>query len=231
MEYLYYIILGIVSYFIGNLNGARIISKICHGDVTKSGSGNPGTLNVWRAFGFWPGVFTFVLDMLKGFIPTIIAYFTFDHINGCVGEIAMYVAGFSVILGHIFPIVYKFKGGKGIATSIGVFLVANWWVSLITFAVMIIGMLVIKYASIFTLGYVIAMSIVEICLCSPINWVNYIFISGILLLVLFAHRSNIIRLFTGKENKTELIQMLKKIANKNKKKELASEKSADQIEK
>lgn len=213
MIYFYYVLLAVASYFIGNINWARLISKIKHGDITKSGSGNPGTLNVWRTFGFWPGVLTFVLDMVKGLAPTLFAYLTFGHIGG-VSEVALYIAGFSVVLGHIFPVVYKFKGGKGIATSIGVFFVANWWVSLIVFAVMIIGMLFIKYASIFTIGFVVAMSIVEICLCYPGNWINYILISGILLLVIYAHRANLKRLFTGKENKTELLKMIKKMFKK-----------------
>ncbi|MBE7076867.1 MAG: glycerol-3-phosphate 1-O-acyltransferase PlsY [Clostridiales bacterium] len=209
MNYFYYIVLAIVSYFIGNITWARIIAKANSGDITKSGSGNPGTLNTWRAFGFWPGVLTFVLDMVKGVIPCLVAYFLFKHIDGCNGEIAVYVAGFSVVLGHIFPVLFKFKGGKGIATSVGVFLVANWLVALILFLVMFISMLFIKYASILTIGFVIVMSIVEICLCSPANWINYILISGILVLVLYAHRKNIARLLTGKENKTELLKMIK----------------------
>lgn len=219
MNYLYYVFLGFISYLIGNISSARIVANFKHDDITKHGSGNPGTLNTWRAFGFWAGVITFVLDMVKGLIPTLVAYLTFGHIAGCSAEIAMYVAGFSVVLGHIFPVLFKFKGGKGIATSIGVFLVANWWVALIVFSVMIIGMLFVKYASIFTIGFVIAMSIVEICLCNPLNWVNYILISGILALVLFAHRSNIKKLFTGKENKTELLKMLKGLGKKKDKEE------------
>ena len=216
MNYLYYIILGVTSYFIGNFSSARVIAKVKHDDITKHGSGNPGTLNTWRAFGFWAGVLTFVLDMLKGLIPTLVAALAFKHINGCSAEIAVYVAGFSVVLGHIFPVLFNFKGGKGIATSIGVFLIANWWVSLIAFVVMIVGMLFIKYASIFTIGFVVAMSIVEICLVNPIHWVNYILISGVLVLVLFAHRANIVRLIKGKENKTELLAMLKGLGKKKK---------------
>jgi len=146
---------------------------------------------------------------VNGVIPCLVAYFLFKHIDGCNGEIAVYVAGFSVVLGHIFPVLFKFKGGKGIATSVGVFLVANWLVALILFLVMFISMLFIKYASILTIGFVIVMSIVEICLCSPANWINYILISGILVLVLYAHRKNIARLLTGKENKTELLKMIK----------------------
>lgn len=213
MEYLYYILLGVVSYFIGNLTGARFVAKLKKGDITKSGSGNPGTLNTWRTFGFWPGILTFVFDMLKGVIPTLVAYLTFGYI-GCNVEIAVYVAGFSVVLGHIFPVIFKFKGGKGIATSIGVFLVANWLVALIAVIIMLIGILFVKYASIFTIGYVIVLSIVEICLCNPANWINYIFISAVLALVLFAHRSNIKKIFTGTENKTELLKMLKGLGKK-----------------
>ncbi len=210
---LYYILLAVFSYFIGNINFGRVFGKINHKDVTKSASGNPGTLNTWRVCGFWPGVFTFVCDMLKGLIVCLAAYFIFKY-NGGNPEIAIYVAGFSVVLGHNYPVIFCFKGGKGVATSIGVFLVANWWVSLIVFVIMIVGMLFVKYASIFTIGFVITMSIVELCLCNPANWVNYILISLLLTVVLISHHANIHRLLTGKENKTELWAMVKGIFKK-----------------
>ena len=216
MNYLYYIILAFVAYLFGNFSSARLIAKFKHDDITKYGSGNPGTLNTWRAFGFWAGILTFLLDMLKGLIPTLIAYIGFKYVNGCTPEIAVYVAGFSVVLGHIFPVLFSFKGGKGIATSVGVFLVINWWVSLIAFVLMVVGMLFVKYASIFTIGFVVALSIVEICLINPANWINYIFVCGILALVLFAHRANIKRLLQGKENKTELLAMIKGLGKKKK---------------
>ena len=213
MKYLYYIILAVVCYFIGNITWARVVAKTKHDDITKHGSGNPGTLNSWRFYGFWPGVITFVLDMVKGLVSALAGYLIFKYC-GLNGEIALYVGGFACVLGHIFPVVFKFKGGKGIATSIGVFFVANWWVTLICFVAMIVSMLFIKYASICTLLEIIVLSVVEICLVNPSNWVNYILICGILFLVLFAHRANIKRLFTGKENKTELLAMLKKMSNK-----------------
>ena len=202
-----------MCYFIGNITWARVVAKTKHDDITKHGSGNPGTLNSWRFYGFWPGVITFVLDMLKGLVSALAGYLIFKYC-GLNGEIALYVGGFACVLGHIFPVVFKFKGGKGIATSIGVFFVANWWVTLICFVAMIVSMLFIKYASICTLLEIIVLSVVEICLVNPANWVNYILICGILFLVLFAHRANIKRLFTGKENKTELLAMLKKMSNK-----------------
>lgn len=215
MIYFYYSLLAVISYFIGNINFARVVAKFKKDDITKYGSGNPGTLNTWRAFGFWAGLITFLLDMIKGVFACLLGFFIMPLLDGN-ADIAVYVAGFSVVLGHIFPVVFKFKGGKGIATSVGVFLVANWWVALIAWAVMFIGMLFIKYASIFTIGFVIAMSTVEICVCNPANWINYMFICGILLLVIYAHRANVVRLLEGKENKTELLKMLKGLGKKKK---------------
>lgn len=213
MEYFLYALIAVCCYFLGNISGGRIVSSFKHIDITNTGSGNPGTLNTWRACGFWPGVLTFVIDMIKGVVASLTAFLIAKPL-GLNQEIALYVAGISVIIGHIFPIIFNFKGGKGIATSAGVFLVANWWVTLIVFVCMIVCMLFIKYASIFTVGFVIIMSIVEICLCSPANWINYILICGILALVIFAHRANIKRLLTGKENKTELLAMLKGLGKK-----------------
>jgi glycerol-3-phosphate acyltransferase PlsY len=223
MIYFYYILLAVISYFIGNINFARVVAKFKRDDITKYGSGNPGTLNTWRAFGFWAGLITFLLDMAKGVVACLLGYFILPLLDGN-ADIAVYVAGFSVVLGHIFPVVFKFKGGKGIATSVGVFLVANWWVALIAWAVMFVGMLFVKYASIFTIGFVIAMSIVEICVCNPANWINYLFICGILLLVIYAHRANVVRLLEGKENKTELLKMLKGLGKKKEKKVVIEEK-------
>jgi len=223
MIYFYYILLALISYFIGNINFARVVAKFKRDDITKYGSGNPGTLNTWRAFGFWAGLITFLLDMAKGVVACLLGFFIMPLLDGN-ADIAVYVAGFSVVLGHIFPVVFKFKGGKGIATSVGVFLVANWWVALIAWAVMFVGMLFVKYASIFTIGFVIAMSIVEICVCNPANWINYLFICGILLLVIYAHRANVVRLLEGKENKTELLKMLKGLGKKKEKKVVIEEK-------
>ena len=102
MKYLYYIILAVVCYFIGNITWARVVAKTKHDDITKHGSGNPGTLNSWRFYGFWPGVITFVLDMLKGLVSALAGYLIFKYC-GLNGEIALYVGGFACVLGHIFP--------------------------------------------------------------------------------------------------------------------------------
>ncbi len=123
-------VIGVISYLIGSINWALIISRFKHSDIRKMGSGNPGTLNMSRNFGFKFGLLTFFLDVFKGAIPTLIAFFVFGE-EKFVGsefyirDFSLYLCGLCVVLGHIYPIYFKFKGGKGIASTIGVFLVAE----------------------------------------------------------------------------------------------------------
>ena len=123
-------VLGVFSYLFGSVNWALIISKIKRTDIRKMGSGNPGTLNMGRNLGFKFGLLTFFLDVMKGAIPTLIAAFAFGeekfaHSDFYISDFAIYLCGLCVVLGHIYPIYFMFKGGKGIASTIGVFLVAE----------------------------------------------------------------------------------------------------------
>src|SRR5574344_701100 len=125
------VILIICSYFVGNISFARLISKNKEKlDITKSGSGNPGSMNMLRTFGFKIGLLTLVCDVIKGAIPSLCGLLLFGF-NTTMGTIALYSAGLSTIIGHIYPVCYKFKGGKGIACTLGVFLVADpLWLSI-----------------------------------------------------------------------------------------------------
>ena len=132
-----FILLAIGSYFMGNINFAIIISKLKKRDIRTLGSGNPGTMNMSRNFGLKIGVLTLVLDMLKGAIPTFVAFIIYKDMYFVgttlpINQIAMVGCGFFAVLGHIFPIFMRFKGGKGIATTIGVFFVCNPLVALIS---------------------------------------------------------------------------------------------------
>ena len=122
----WFIVMAVVSYFVGCFNFALLISKIKHKDVRKMGSGNPGTMNMSRQFGLKIGALTLFCDMIKGGIPLLIAYFIFkDHCfagtDVLVSDLARYVCGVSVIIGHIYPVTMKFKGGKGIASTLGMY--------------------------------------------------------------------------------------------------------------
>lgn len=191
-----YILLVLVSYLIGNLNFAIFITQKKHNVITKLGSGNPGTMNMFRNFGFKLGLLTLIFDMLKGVTAALLGYFM-------LGEVGLYIAGLSEVIGHIYPIMHHFKGGKGVASSFGIFIVANPIVASILCVFTIVMVFVIKYGSLCTLSYVLIMGVIELILVSPANWLNYIFISAIVVLIFWAHRSNIKRLLTGKETKTE----------------------------
>lgn len=199
----------VFSYLIGNLSVARLIAGAKHQDVTKLGSGNPGTTNILRNFGFKLGLLNLILDMLKGVIPTLAGFLIFDH-----SLIVLYMCGFSVMLGHIYPILFKFKGGKGIATMLGVFLVADPFVTLGVILLAALSWLFFEYGSVASFLCVTLMTVVEGLKAKALPDTDSKVVCFLLFLIFiftwFAHRTNIERLLCGKENKASLIKKAKK---------------------
>lgn len=203
------ILLVISSYMFGNISFARIISRLKKSDVTKLGSGNPGATNMLRNFGFKMGLLTFILDILKGVIPVLIAFLIFKS------TVMLYIAGISVIAGHIYPVIYKFKGGKGIATMIGVFFVTNPIVTLIVLLVAAACWLIFKYGSVSSFVCVTSLTVVEGLRAKkylPLLEQNIVCLILFLIFIItwFAHRTNIERLLVGKESKVDLLKNTKK---------------------
>lgn len=234
MEWYFALILGIeviISYFVGNISFARIISKHKHGDITKVGSGNPGSTNMLRIYGAKTGFLTLFLDIIKGVIPSLMGFLTFYYTMGNSWQlIGLYSCGLATVVGHMFPVVYKFKGGKGVATTLGVFAVADPLIMLIVFAGAFVYVLFFEYVSVASLLIVTAMSIVEVYkipddATSGVALAIRLLIFVMFTLVWFAHRANIQRLLVGKENKANLKKALKKIL-KQEKKERKQEKKA-----
>lgn len=228
-------LLIIGAYLLGSVNNAIIYSRILGKDIRKLGSGNPGTMNVSRTLGLKAAVLILALDICKGVIPTLIASLAFsdevfEFSTLPVREMAKYMAGFFVVLGHIFPCYYKFKGGKGIATTIGVFLVCDTFVAVI-FA--IVALLFILSTGIGSMGSFLATTPPAIFASLRI-YTDYLeqepvmeyriiylvfvnaFILGIVALTWIAHRQNIKRLLSGDEHPTEWLQMIKDIKLKKK---------------
>jgi len=212
MIYLKAILLVFGAYLIGNINFARILSKKVNSDITKQGSGNPGTMNMLRSYGAKLGGLTLLLDLLKGAVPSILGFFIFGgYSNLALAYFGLYLAGISVIIGHIYPVFYKFKGGKGVASSLGVFLVANPIVTLIVFIVAVIYLWLFEYGSISSFIMITALTIVEVLRLYSYNNIGiFICLFFILFFTFFSHRKNIIRLFNGKENKVSLKNIFKK---------------------
>jgi len=183
----------IMSYFIGNISPSVIIGrKIKNIDIRQHGSGNAGTTNVMRVLGKKVGIVVFLMDLLKGIVPTCIGLY-FGGI-----ELA-FLCGIATVIGHIFPVLLKFKGGKGVATSLGVGLViapAHALIGLLIFAIIVIRT---KYIS---LGSIIGTLTFPILQIFTTNNMNIVIISAVLgMLVTYSHRENIKRLINGTENK------------------------------
>ena len=205
-------ILIFASYMLGNINFARIVTRFRQINLEKVGSGNPGATNVLRNVGFKLGMVTMVLDAIKGALAALAGYYACLWTGGalfpdCV--IWLYACGAAVVVGHIFPVIYKFKGGKGIAACIGLFAVAQPIPLLIAFAVLFTLLIIFRYVSILALIGVTAMIIVE-NLMHAFNLAISLITYGIFLLVWFAHRANIVRLLVGKENELSIQKAIEK---------------------
>ncbi len=214
MEWWKFVVLIIGSYLIGNIFFARIISNAKHYDISKSGSGNPGTMNMLRNLGFGIGLLTLILDMLKGVIPALVGFYLFGGQGAGVNAyIGLFTGGLSALIGNIFPVFYHFKGGKGAAVVYGMYCTASPILGLIIFVGGFLFLLIFDYASLLSFVMITIFTIFEAYYLGIVNGSGNIVISCLLFaifcLVLFAHRQNIFRLLTGKENRINFIQKLK----------------------
>lgn len=195
------------GYVFGNFSTGYIVGKLNHVDIKNEGSGNIGSTNALRTMGFLRGGLpTLVGDILKVVIPCLIVrHFWFPNLTG--NEIGLYstqyyvmLTGFGVVLGHNFPAVLGFKGGKGIASTGGAFLVFDFLMTMIPLAVMIVVTAFTKYVSV---GSMIALISIPVCVSFfyPGQWALVVVASFYAILGFIRHHSNIKRLMEGTENK------------------------------
>lgn len=195
-----YVLVGLIAYLIGSVNFAIIFSKKFAGfDVREKGSKNAGTTNVLRTVGKKAAILTLICDILKGVVAVLIAILATKIWNHADVEILKYLAGFMAIVGHTFPVFYGFKGGKGVATSLGVLLMVHTQIGIICLVFALIIMIATKWVS---LGSILAATLFPILTVFMVdNYVVKIISILIGLLVIFNHRTNIKRLKQGTENK------------------------------
>lgn len=186
-----FIIVMICSYFIGNISPSTIIGKSKGIDIKKAGSGNAGTTNALRVLGKKAALITLCIDILKGFLAVFIAVKLLNH-----DGYALFSALF-VFLGHVWPVLYGFKGGKGVATAFGALLAVRWEMALICLAIVI---LIVIFTRMVSLGSVCAAIIFPV-LCFFMR--REFILPGIImaLILIFKHRANIERILAGKESK------------------------------
>ena len=192
-----YVLAIIIGYVLGNIAPSYFVGKKLRNiDIREHGSGNAGATNTWRVLGARPGIFVFVIDMLKGVIAVAIG-------NALGGETGAMLAGGAVILGHNYPVILGFKGGKGVATSIGVVLYLMPWVAV---TCGIIGAIIIRTTRYVSLASICGMISAPIFAAIYGNEKKYVFMTlFIAILGIYRHRSNIKRLLNGTESKVNLV--------------------------
>jgi glycerol-3-phosphate acyltransferase PlsY len=186
----------IVSYLIGAVPFGLLFSRLFSNvDVRTIGSGNIGATNVLRASGKKAAILTLLADILKGFFPVLIVNVLFHD------DAATALSGIAAVLGHNFPIYLKFKGGKGVATSLGVVLGVAPWTGLVCILVWLISALIWKYSSLSALIAFACYPLITIMVSSenskPFSILS-LFIFG---MIYYRHRENIKRLLQGTEPK------------------------------
>ena len=212
------ILTGIIGYLLGCIPSGVLISKIFGiNDIRKVGSGNSGTTNVLRTLGWLPSVLTLVCDCLKGYVACLIG-------KALCGDPGMLLAGLGAILGHDFPAFMGFKGGKGIATSLGLIIAINPWLALALLVVQLIAVALTRYMSIASLITTVAFPVVTgLMLRGRENYGLFLGTACIAsALSLFGHRSNIQRLIRGEENRLDfgkISEVSKKVMDKMKRKQ------------
>ena len=197
-----YIGAALIAYFIGSINFSVLISKKVAGfDVREKGSKNAGTTNMLRTVGKGAAAVVLICDILKGVIAILLAKLITQNVNQAIG---VQIAAFCVVLGHTFPIFFEFKGGKGVATSIGVLLMINWQIGLICLGYGIIMIALTRFVSLGSISAAILFPILTVFVESHYiaYGTNYI-VFGIIMAVfiLINHRTNIKRLNGGTENR------------------------------
>lgn len=178
----------LAAYFIGNISPSTIIAKANGIDIKSEGSGNAGTTNALRVLGKKAGAITLVVDAMKGTLAVLIG----GLFGGCIGEVLCAVA---VFIGHVWPVIYRFRGGKGVATVFGAALGLNPLLALSVLAVVAAVVFATKRMSAGSIAGAISFPFLALWLEPFFFWPGLV----IALLVIYNHRANIIRLCKGEE--------------------------------
>lgn len=199
-----YIVSAILAYAIGSIMFSVIVSRKLAGfDVREKGSKNAGSTNMLRTVGKKGAIITLICDILKGVIAILIAMLIAKIANITEPSkilLMKYIAGFAVILGHTYPIFFEFRGGKGVATALGVLITLNWKIGLIC---LIFALIIIAFTKMVSVGSILSAVLYPILtiFMGDINFAAITISILIALLVIFNHRENLKRIKNGTENK------------------------------
>ncbi len=185
----------VIAYLIGSISPSMLIGKwVGHTDIRHHGSGNAGATNTLRILGIKWAIVVLFLDIFKGIIAIWIAYLLTRG-----GMVTMYCAGFAVVCGHNWPLFFGFRGGKGVATTIGVLVVLLTLPAVIAGVIAIVLVIATRYVSLGALAFVILTPIFVAVTQHQTS--SLIFASAVAVMSIYRHRENIARLVKGEENR------------------------------
>jgi glycerol-3-phosphate acyltransferase PlsY len=209
---------AISAYLLGSISSAVIVSKAMYQeDVREKGSGNAGATNVLRSYGKKAALYTTIGDFLKAVVAVLVGGFLLTHIqltgNPMFNEdsiriVGWYLAGVCCVLGHLYPLYFGFRGGKGVMTSFGMIMILDYRVGLICFAVFCITLAISRMVS---LSSVLAVFVAPFLVYVLQKFVDHrsdeavtfcvTVIAVVVFTIIFKHRSNLVRIYKGSENK------------------------------
>ena len=187
-------VLIIAAYLIGSIPTGLIFGKlIWKKDLRQYGSHNIGATNAWRILGRKAGLLIFILDFIKGQLGVLLGAYFFCSPG------AMVVGGLMAMLGHMFPIFIGFRGGKGVATGLGVIAALMPKITAIVFIVWLVLTLITRYVSVASITAAVLTPILAACFKEPTIYFLFALVAAVI--IVFRHRENIKRLKAGRENK------------------------------
>ena len=203
MIWLKYLLIAVISYFLGNISFGVIVSKcMAHTDIRQHGSGNAGATNMMRTLGWIPSVLTLLGDVVKAFLAIVIGRAILP------GEWGWKVAGVAVLAGHNWPVLFGFKGGKGMASSLGILLATEPIIGVSLFILQVIVLLITKYMSVASLTTAVLYPVIILFMYPhDAGYIAFALIAG--LMAVFCHRGNIKRLINHTEHKLDVSKIKK----------------------
>ncbi len=206
-----------LSYLIGSVSGSLLLGKFLGFDIRTMGSKNAGGTNAFRTQGAVFGGLVIIIDIFKGYIatkyiPTL--FLQFDSSIMYSNDLIIILCGFFAVVGHVYPVYYNFIGGKGAATAIGMILAIYWPIVILGFFIWLLILILSGYVGLSTILTSIFMIIISYIFYSSINNLYFLpFIIFFSLFIIFTHRSNIVRMVNGNENRFHKIMLFHNLFN------------------
>ena len=192
-----FILAVVIAYLLGSISPSTLLAKAQGVDIKKEGSGNAGTTNTLRVLGKKAAIITLIVDIGKGVLAVSIA-------EMLAGPQAAYVAALAALCGHVWPIFFKFKGGKGVAVAFGAVLRLDWKIALMMVALLVIVVAITKIVSIGSLSVCVAFPVTCWFMHRELFWVSLV----MALIVAWKHSDNIKRLINHDENEVDIGKLL-----------------------